>query len=982
MLLPKVMNAVSERLSDESISVREAVVSLVGSYVVSSPVLANAFHAHLIPLLLDPGVSVRKRTVKILQDILCSNPNYRGRSDACDKCLQRAADTKEDDGVREALHALFMKLWLEEGDLYIASLSPLRNGLAGSPSTSPPGSAGDKSVASGIVTLTPTPTNGRRATRSLNKGPGKVRSDLAAEQMVAAVKIAGTNKNLASFMRDLLCNVNDSDKGKKAAERVKRQKLAKKQCFHLVDALFELLLSTEEKRSILGPALGAELVATVRTIGVFAEVSTESILKHLQTILPYLKADNGLTPAEESSLVSAASDILYRVAPILDQAEVERLSNGSVGKDLVKITYKHGLGALYSSIRALCTLAHHKDAGEDNTFSKKLLSLAKTFYAYLVKKEIIEEFTDAPATNNVKRLLSGLGSICRHHEVEVDAETWNEEVETEDFELYEATELDLGKIPTACFRLFSIYLQKPQSEIKCSSLTALSGLFVQHPRLLLASAQSGLIEQLMSAESPLELQMEALRCWKDISLAEEKRIDSGEAKKKLDSKSLTTSKKVSGDQDGDSTLVGGVLTKQSHRLFEMTQEKHAGLRIASLELLGQLLRQGLVNTMQTVPYLLALQGDVEDVVVRKFALNLLIVEGERRPDMLRSRISAGIKQACRFQRQVYPHKETSALIKKSKGNKVEFETVLDDLFKHTIISSKKQREGLYRNLITMFEHVEPDEKSKAPTSAKKARARRRSSLGQPALEDEERDMSLLSFAAQVLAYLPYTSVGDPLFIQHYITGIVALQAPLLSDRLNTFLRPYGLASRDELDDNAKEDPLERAAKRSAPSRSKEAAPLNKSDFDWPGFIHLCKEASALALLLRLKIFIKQRYKLSEGQCLQYNPEDKTRGGFLHRNENVPPFDASILTVDENNMIHGDEDRLIWHYAGFRKFARMEAAADEDNDDDDDASVGGQPDAEDGETAMEDAEPVKSAKKRRFSSFGGSSTGRKRRSSSG
>lgn len=1001
MLLPKVMNAVSLRLSDESTSVREAVVSLVGSYVVSSPVLANAFHSHLIPRLLDQGVSVRKRTVKILQDILCTNPHYKGRSDACDKCLQRAADPKEDDGVREALHAMFMKLWLEDGDLIIASntdsaVSPARNGLVVSPSNkSPPGSAGGQSVASGVVT--PTPPLGSRSTRSHQKEIGKLRSDLAAEQMVAAVKVAGTNENLGSFMRELLCNVNDSDKGKKAGERMKRQKIAQKQCFNLVDALFELLLTTEEKRPALGAALGPELVATVRTIGVFAEVSTASVMKHLGTIIPYLKADNGLSPTEESALASASADIVYRVAPILDQQEILRLGQGSLGQDLVKIAYKYGSGALYSSIRALCTLAHHRDAGENNIFGKKLLNLARTCYAYLYKNAPCDDFSDASTKNNTKRLLSGLGSLCRHHEVDVDTETWNEEVETEEeFELYEPAELDWESIPVACFRLFSKYLEKPDSEIKCASLRALCGIFVEHPRLMLASAQSGLIEDVMSSDAPLELQMEALRCWKDISLAEEKRIDSGDAKKKMDRKHITQSKKISGDQDGDSSLVGGVMTTQSPRLFEMTQGKEAGLRLASLELLGQLLRQGLVNPNEAVPYLLSLQGDVEDVVVRQFALNLLIIEGEKRPDMLRQRVCAGIKQACRFQREVYPGKEPSPLVKKNRAHRSETDaTVFDEVFKACIISSRKQREGLYRNLIAMFERVEPDKKAKEPSSAKKARNRRRSSLEkEPA--STENDVSLLSFAAQVLAYLPYTSAGDPLFIQHHITSIVALQGPLLQDRLAAFLRPFGLSSSDELDDaNAEEDALELAAKRSAPSRSKEAAPLNKENFDWPGFIALCKEASALSLLLRLKTFLKRRYNLTEGRCLEYNPDAKEKNlgrSFISRAENLAPFDSSYVHVDEANMVSGCEphgyeiDHIIVAYSGFRIAMRRESGGGDDADFSDEeeaideAEVQLESDAEEGdhdEVAMAVQEVAAKPKKKRRSSVGGSSRKKKK-----
>ena len=64
MIYSFIKKAVTQRFSDEAISVREAAVSLVGSYVNNSPKVANAFHTALIAGLNDPGVSVRKRTME------------------------------------------------------------------------------------------------------------------------------------------------------------------------------------------------------------------------------------------------------------------------------------------------------------------------------------------------------------------------------------------------------------------------------------------------------------------------------------------------------------------------------------------------------------------------------------------------------------------------------------------------------------------------------------------------------------------------------------------------------------------------------------------------------------------------------------------------------------------------------------------------------------------------------------------------------
>lgn len=100
-------------------------------------------------------------------------------------------------------------------------------------------------------------------------------------------------------------------------------------------------------------------------------------------------------------------------------------------------------------------------------------------------------------------------------------------------------------------------------------------------------------------------------------------------------KNITVSKKISGDQDGDACISGSVLTNHATRLYEMTLISDNKIRYHLVDLIGHLLRQGLINPMETVPYLLALQGDVKCPQTRSLALKLLVSEGEKRPDMLR-----------------------------------------------------------------------------------------------------------------------------------------------------------------------------------------------------------------------------------------------------------------------------------------------------------------------------------------------------------
>jgi cohesin loading factor subunit SCC2 len=923
MLLPIVTKAVSRRLSDDTISVREAALSLVGSYVVQSPRVANTFHSSLIACLTDIGVSVRKRAVRIYQDILTSNPRYKGRSAACDVMLRCAADPKEEDGVRDLIYDLFGKLWLQDGDAIVlgpvlgpegTTLTPM-NGPVPTGTATPLDSTQNLvvggSAMTSVVTPTPPAQNSKRETTS---AVVQKRADVAAEQMMEVVKAGGTGEHLKDLLAKLLRGASETDKGRKETERKKRKECSQKQCDQLTSSLFELLVSVEEQRSHRAFRVGKDIAAILQTIVVFAEVSTSSVFRHLDTVLPYLKADNGVSADDEASIVAATCDIIFRLTPFLDRSDLERLAAGPIGSDLVQITYKFGSTALASSIRALSALAHHSDAGDGGLFAKKLLALALTFYSYVCRKDNVDDFSSAPEKirSNTHRALTVLGLICQEHPDSLDSSTWGDEVESQDEDILPASELTWSTLTLACYRIFSKFLQKRDYATKCAALRALGGIFVAQPRLMLKLEQIGLIADVMSDESHASVQLEALQCWRNILLAEEKRVDDGHAKAKMDAdQNITVSNRISGDQDGDASLFGGVLTNHAPRLFEMTQSQDKRIRFAALDLLGLLLRQGLVNPNEAMPYLMALQGDVDNSHIRSLALRLLMTEGEKRPDALRQQVCAGVKQAYAFQRAVYSKKSSvSALIKVQRGKGTDLECVFDSVFKECVASSQKQRLGLFKNLLILFELSDVNQ------SNGKARA----SLI---------DFPLLSFASQILAHLPYSNAGDPLFIIHHIGSMVTLQGAQVVDRFASLLRPLGLSSSDEYDEaNASADALELAARSKFPSRTQEARPMSSKDFDMPGFLELCSEAAALILLLRLKTFLRKLYNLSETRCLEYDPSSKDKIGEkgISKAELSKPFDASIpMAMHSQKAV--DKDALIRQYAEFRILMRAETSAD-------------------------------------------------------
>jgi HEAT repeat associated with sister chromatid cohesion len=352
MVEKSITRAVSRRLTDDQTSVREAALSLIGSYVTKSPAIASSFEAALLSCLKDDGVSVRKRCVKIYQDLLSVAPRFEGRSRAFGSLLERAVDRREEDGVRDMIHEFFFKLWLENVD------------------DAPGGAAG-------VVVS----RNGNRQNHCS--------AAVVAEQMVEVVSFAGDAEHLETLLRDLFRGAANNDKGKKQEEKNKRAERARRHCDGIVSSLIEQLLANEERRSPSKRLPAKSIAATLQSIGIFTTLAPQSVLRRVDVVFPYLKADNGVPLLDELMIVTATCEILYRLASAYGPDIASRAAH--VSGDLEQVTYKFGSTAREAAIRTLSILADQKTPSRDQ-FRASLFQLSHRFYKFLYKKSSDDSF--------------------------------------------------------------------------------------------------------------------------------------------------------------------------------------------------------------------------------------------------------------------------------------------------------------------------------------------------------------------------------------------------------------------------------------------------------------------------------------------------------------------------------------------------------------------------------------------------------------
>ncbi|XP_054468120.1 nipped-B-like protein [Anoplopoma fimbria] len=96
------------RLMDNSTSVREAAVELLGRFVLSRPELIEQYYDMLIERILDTGISVRKRVIKILRDICLELPDFHRITEMCVKMIRRVND---EEGIKKLVNETFQKIW-------------------------------------------------------------------------------------------------------------------------------------------------------------------------------------------------------------------------------------------------------------------------------------------------------------------------------------------------------------------------------------------------------------------------------------------------------------------------------------------------------------------------------------------------------------------------------------------------------------------------------------------------------------------------------------------------------------------------------------------------------------------------------------------------------------------------------------------------------------------------------------------------------
>ena len=348
---------------DSATMVREAAVDLIGKFVMHRKELIDKYYQMLLNRILDTGVSVRKRVIKIFKEICLEFPDYPKIPEICVKMIRRIND---EEGIRKLVMEVFQNMW-----------------------------------------FVPLEKNSRYRTEREQE------LLIIKAQNITDVVVACKDVGLEWFeqlLQFLLKPKEDKDDATKVNKEPPKQLVLA--CQQIVDCLIEQVLKTEEQNwgSQAGLGQSHRIVACLTTAFLFAKTRAQLLVNHVQTLQPYLNVK--CQTQGDYQIISHVARTLELVVPLIEHPSEIFLSQ--LEEASIKLIILHDKTVVAACLSCLGSVV--------NNVTKNFTLIRDTFKKYFghliqFKKAHEKDPGDPRLPNNspmFRRSLFTVGLLLRH----------------------------------------------------------------------------------------------------------------------------------------------------------------------------------------------------------------------------------------------------------------------------------------------------------------------------------------------------------------------------------------------------------------------------------------------------------------------------------------------------------------------------------------------------------------------------------------
>ncbi|CAI8012871.1 Nipped-B-like protein [Geodia barretti] len=627
----------------------------------------------------------------------------------------------------------------------------------------------------------------------------------------------------------------------------------------MVDCLVETLLTLDETSATGqgGAQNSSRLVTCVTTLYLFCKTRPQLLLRHATTLHPYLSSK--CSSQGDMMVLHYVAQILRQVVPLMEHPSESFLA--SLEEDLVKLVMKHGQMLVQSCIHCLGAVVNnvtHNYPLVKDCFQK----------FYLLLERVNTLHSQNSGNPQLKALRPSLlrstftvGLLCKHFDMDSFLPSSTKE----------------NPVSERVFSQLVYFSRHEDEEVQLKSVTGLGFYCVRYPEMMLEMATRDLyLEWLASGASSKKkcqvlknLQSHLKEVEATLKVADMQGSDKQEDKENL---------LEFGDQQ--SNVSSSIAQVFLSAILESFLDTELQVRLGAVQVLLLIIRQGLVHPEQCIPYLITISTDPESSIRIK-ANQHLSEHSSRYGHFVQTTLMAGVKKSYTFHRLLFGGEARGFTEVGSSPT-----ALLAHLYS-LLRSNKQHRRAFLRALLRYFEDYE------------------RNSLG------------MLLYVADNLAYCPYSTLEEPLFVVHNIDMTISVSGSII---LQTFREALGGTG-------------------AVPSGEEEEdiAQLSQRGCDLAHLAECCRSSQACFLLLLLKQHLKRMCGLTDSKCQQYSPTEsnKTYDKAVSRRSGVT-FDPSSV-LEELKRSPGapprSKDHYLQQYVEFRRLMNQLDPFEEGEDSD-------------------------------------------------
>ncbi|XP_065906128.1 nipped-B-like protein [Dysidea avara] len=602
------------------------------------------------------------------------------------------------------------------------------------------------------------------------------------------------------------------------------------------------------------------LANCMSTLTIFCKVKPRLMLKHATTLQPYLSTQ--CTNQEDVMVVHYVASILELVVPLIDHPSEMFLA--SLEEDIIKLTMKQGQMVVQSCLSCLSAIV--------NRVTKNFKLIKDSFHKFYDLLESVRTIHLKDKRNpklvslrpSILRSLFTVGLFCKHFDIDAISQ--------------KTSPKSPSLVKTRVLPLLMYFTSYDHAETQLKAVTGIGFLCIRYPDLMLQEHIKKLYQSWLSSPT-IPKKCQILKNLLAHFNAEETRLQEADHEWYAEAQDLISI----GDKNASISSAAAQLFLQD--IFASFFTVHLQVRLTSLTVLNLILRQGLVHPAQCIPYLITMSTDSESSVRLK-AEQLMNEIDSKYGTFMQTQLQAGVKKSYEFQKLI-----ASDVVRGCTGQSTNPHCKIAHLYS-LIRSHKQHRRAFLKSLLRHFEDI------KSPAG-------------------------WLLYLADIMAFLPYSTLEEPLFVVHHVEMTLSVTG---SSILQQFKEALGINATHD-DDTETMDSLGQ--------KVENLSPLNVC----------CSNSQGCMLLLVLKQHLKQLYGLTDSKCQQYSPTESNTKAYDKaptRKQGVvfnPEFIINMLKAENSKkkVIRSKEECLTIYFQ-FKNLLNSLDPFEHDEDDSDDKDI--------------------------------------------